>query len=472
MQVQVELAEGAEREIVFILGAGSNAAEAISLIQRYRGVGAARVALEEVWQFWNDKLGVLYAETPDPALNVLMNGWLPYQVLSCRMWGRSGFYQSGGAYGFRDQLQDCVALLHEVPDLARQHLLRCAERQFAEGDVQHWWHPPGGRGVRTSCSDDYLWLPYAVCRYVAFTGDTGVLDEQIPYLAGRAAQRRRGELLRPAGPLRPDRHPLRALHAGHPQRPEVRGARPAADGQRRLERRDEPRRPPRPGRERLAGVLPARGAVAVRRPGAAAGRRGLRRALPGDRPPARGQRRRARLGRPVVPPRLLRQRRAAGLAPERRMPDRLAAAELGHDLPASASPSAAGRRWMPCGTSWCARISRSSSSSRRRSTSPPSSPATSRGTCRACARTAGSTPTRAVWAAMAFALAGRTEQASALVSMLNPINHALDPQAVERYKVEPYVLAADVYTTPPHAGRGGWTWYTGSAAGSTGCSTR
>jgi len=185
MHVRLELDEGAEREVVFILGAGDNAAEAVELVQRHRGVAAARVALKEVWKFWNDKLGVLYAETPDSAMNVLMNGWLPYQVLSCRLWGRSGFYQSGGAYGFRDQLQDCVALLHEAPDECRRHILRCAGRQFAEGDVQHWWHPPGGRGVRTRCSDDYLWLPYAVCRYVTFTGDTGVLDEPIPYLAGR-----------------------------------------------------------------------------------------------------------------------------------------------------------------------------------------------------------------------------------------------------------------------------------------------
>ncbi len=185
IQVFFEIAPGQGKEIVFRLGTGRNTEEAKNLIHRFRGSGPAYTSLEGVWHYWSNTLGAVQIETPDLSLNVLTNGWLLYQTLACRVWARSGYYQSGGAYGFRDQLQDVMSLIHTKPDLLREHLLLFASRQFSEGDVQHWWHPPSGRGVRTHCSDDYLWLPLAACRYVKSSGDTGILDECIHYLEGR-----------------------------------------------------------------------------------------------------------------------------------------------------------------------------------------------------------------------------------------------------------------------------------------------
>jgi len=185
VQVAIDLTDGQLREISFRLGVGRNAGEVQTLIQRFRRADASLMALEGVWGYWNQTLGAVNVDTPDPTVNVMANGWLLYQTLSARLWGRTGFYQSGGAYGFRDQLQDVMALVHAEPALTREHLLRAATHQFREGDVQHWWHPPAGRGVRTQFSDDFLWLPYVTCRYVTCVADTGVLDEKVPFLESR-----------------------------------------------------------------------------------------------------------------------------------------------------------------------------------------------------------------------------------------------------------------------------------------------
>jgi cellobiose phosphorylase len=185
LRISFDIEDGKEREIIFRVGAGKNMEEAIETVKNFRGNKNATDALQKVKDYWRQTLNVVQIETPDQSLNFLSNSWLLYQVISCRLWGRSGFYQSGGAFGFRDQLQDVMSLVHAVPQLARKQILLSASRQFKEGDVQHWWHPPVGRGVRTHCSDDYLWLPFAVARYISVTGDDHILNENISFLEGR-----------------------------------------------------------------------------------------------------------------------------------------------------------------------------------------------------------------------------------------------------------------------------------------------
>ena len=257
IQTTFDLLPGQEHEVVFRMGVGRGAVAASELVQRFRGGGAARTALAAVGEHWKRTLGSVRVETPDPALNVLANGWLVYQTLSCRVWARSGFYQSGGAFGFRDQLQDTMALVHTRPELLREQILISAARQFKEGDVQHWWHPPSGRGVRTRCSDDYLWLPLAVSRYLT--------DDRRPHRPGRtravprgpSGQPRRRFVLRPPGPVTGRGQPLPALRARHPSRSHLRRTRSSPHGLGRLERRHESGRHRGQGGKRLARLLPA-----------------------------------------------------------------------------------------------------------------------------------------------------------------------------------------------------------------------
>lgn len=185
IQVVFDLAEEEEKEIIFRLGAGKNTDEVLKTITDFEGGNAAKKSLNAVHEFWRKTMSTIQLQTPDTALNILSNGWLTYQTLASRIWARSGFYQSGGAFGFRDQLQDVLSLLITDAPMARTQIILCATRQFKEGDVQHWWHPPLGRGVRTTCSDDYLWLPFVTSRYVTTTGDDSILNEVVPYLEGR-----------------------------------------------------------------------------------------------------------------------------------------------------------------------------------------------------------------------------------------------------------------------------------------------
>jgi cyclic beta-1,2-glucan synthetase len=182
-QVHLDIAPGATERVVFALGQGDDLGHALALARDWQDPGRAEAARGETDAIWARRLGAIRVETPDPAFDLMVNRWLPYQAFASRILARSGFHQSGGAYGFRDQLQDMLAILHVEPARMRAHLLECAAHQFEEGDVLHWWHPPSGRGVRTRCSDDMMWLPYATAQYVRVTGDRGILDERVPFLS-------------------------------------------------------------------------------------------------------------------------------------------------------------------------------------------------------------------------------------------------------------------------------------------------
>ncbi|QJE03223.1 cyclic beta 1-2 glucan synthetase [Massilia forsythiae] len=463
LQAAIELQPGEEQELVFMLGVGGRRnLDATGMVQRHGGAGVPAADLAKVRDWWDETLGAIRVETPEPALDAIANGWLMYQTIACRMWARSGYYQSGGAYGFRDQLQDAMATVHTRPELLRDHLLLFAGHQFVEGDVQHWWHPPTGRGVRTHCSDDYLWLPLAAHRYVTVTGDWALLDEVAPFIESRQLKQEEESLY--DLPAQSNEQASLYEHC-------VRAIRHALD-------------------------FGAHGLPLI---GTCDWNDGM------DRVGNEGKGESVWLGFFLYEV----LQRFAELADRRAdygfaTTCRSAAQVLSHNIEENAWDGEWYRRayfddGTPLGSqqndecqidsisqSWGV-LSGAADPERvkgamaavdarlvRRDAGliqlldPPFdkgvlNPGYIRGYVPGVRENGGQYTHAAIWTAMAFARLGQTERAWELFDMINPVNHAASREACAVYKAEPYVMTADVYAVTPHVGRGGWSWYTGSA---------
>jgi len=462
LQVPVTLVDGDSTQVVFRLGMGRSVDEADELVQTFRGATAAQRALEEVRAHWGKTLGTIQIKTPDVALDVLVNGWLLYQTVACRIWARSGFYQSGGAFGFRDQLQDAMALVHARPEMLREQLLLCASRQFPEGDVQHWWHPPQGRGVRTRISDDYLWLPLALARYVETTGDADVLTVSAPYLQGRPVAPHDESYYDLPGQSPESstlyEHALRALT--HGLRFGVHGLPLMGSG----DWNDGMNLVGHGGRGEsvwlgffLAEVLERFGSLAARH---------------GDQATAaRCVSERAKLHTS------LETYGWDGAWYRRAYFDD--GAPLGSARSAECRIDSIAQSWsVLSGIADAAHARQAMESLHERLVRPQArlvqlldppfdqrgpNPGYIAGYVPGVRENGGQYTHGAIWAAMAFAALDERERAWQLLDLVNPVRHGDSRDAVARYKVEPYVVAADVYSVAPHTGRGGWSWYTGSA---------
>ncbi|GAA0306908.1 glucoamylase family protein [Rhodovulum strictum] len=462
LQRRIVLAPGDSVEVLFLLGQADSREAARELILRHRATDP-EATLAEVKDHWADLLGAVQVTSPDRAMDIMLNGWLLYQTLACRIWARAGFYQASGAYGFRDQLQDGMALAALRPDLTRAHLLRAAARQFPEGDVQHWWLPHSGQGVRTRISDDRVWLGHAVAQYVAVSGDAGVLDEEVPFIEGPA--------LLPGVhddfflPSVSDRsaslfeHCARGLDqaialTGENGMPLI-GTGDWNDGMNRVGEA---------GRGTsvwlgwlLIATIEAMAPLAQPRDPARAGRwrhhaEAVRQAIEREGWDGAWYRRGTYDdGTPLGS--------AASL--ECRIDS---IAQSWAVLSGAADPERAATSMA----SMAEHLIRPDPGLALLFAPPfdatPHDPGYIKGYPPGLRENGGQYTHAALWAVLAHARMGDGDAAGRLFAMLNPINHARTPADAARYKVEPYVVAADVYSSAPHAGRGGWTWYTGSAA--------
>ena len=462
LQMTLQLEPGATVECAILLGEAENRDEVRRLIGRYREDGAIAAALAEVREFWRDRLAAVRIQTPSPALDLMVNGWLAYQTLSCRLWGRSAFYQSGGAFGFRDQLQDAAALIYHAPELTRRQLLLHAAHQFQEGDVLHWWHPPMGCGIRTRFSDDLLWLPYLAAFYTRTTGDWTLFGEPVCFLRARLLEPGEDEAF-----LAPEasgevaslyQHCCRALDRSLTQGAHglpLMGTGDWNDGMNRVGRQGR-------GESVWLGFFLY--------------------AILGDFVPVCGQhgdhdraRRYAAFRRHLAE--ALNEHGWDGDWYRRAWYDD--GAVLGSAASDECRIDALAQAWAVISKAapWARAEAALDAVERHLISEPdglirlltppfektPHDPGYIKGYVAGVRENGGQYTHAALWVVRALAELGRRDRAVKLLELLTPIHHALTPEAVAVYQLEPFVVAADVYGVAPHVGRGGWSGYTGAA---------